>query len=249
MRKPMRDVRLLAQAAEKVSRLPPGAYERFQGYGVMGATFRSGHLLAMRRFPASSLGAGYSSVWHRSPDGRWTFWSDQPPLQACPRYFGSAINAAIKTEISVTWEGPVNFEVRVPSAGLVWSIHLQATYATHLLNSMASLIPDSWWRSPPMLRAIASMAGRLLRAGRLGLEGKAPNGQHFIANPTRIWVIDHCTASIAGQTLGELGPLPSQARLGDFWIPQRGLFAIGRAFFEQTDPKRHLLLASASQPG
>jgi ABC-type transporter Mla subunit MlaD len=39
--------------------------------------------------------------------------------------------------------------------------------------------------------------------------------------------------------IGEPGPLPEQAHLGDFWIPQRGLFVIGRAFFEPLDPARH----------
>jgi hypothetical protein len=30
-----------------------------------------------------------------------------------------------------------------------------------------------------------------------------------------------------------------QARLGDFWLPQRGLFIIGHVFMEQFDPARH----------
>jgi hypothetical protein len=53
--------------------LPAGGGERFAGYGVMGLPFRSGHVLAMRRFPASSIGPACTSVWHRSPDGRWVF--------------------------------------------------------------------------------------------------------------------------------------------------------------------------------
>jgi hypothetical protein len=28
-----------------------------------------------------------------------------------------------------------------------------------------------------------------------------------------------------------MGELDRQAALGDFWIPQRGIFAIGRAYF------------------
>lgn len=32
---------------------------------------------------------------------------------------------------------------------------------------------------------------------------------------------------------------PEQERLGDFRIPQRGLFVIGRALFEPLDPIRH----------
>jgi hypothetical protein len=32
-----------------------------------------------------------------------------------------------------------------------------------------------------------------------------------------------------------------QARLADFWIPQRGLFAVGRAFLEPLDAARHVI--------
>jgi hypothetical protein len=58
---------------------------------------------------------------------------------------------------------------------------------------------------------MARIAGPLLHAGHSALTGDAPNGQRFRVNPMR---------------------LPEQARLGDFWTPQRGLIAIGRAFFE-----------------
>ena len=64
----------LAERAERAA-LPPWAdRERFAGYGVMGLPFASGHALGMRRFPASSVGPGYTSVWHRSPGGGWTFY-------------------------------------------------------------------------------------------------------------------------------------------------------------------------------
>lgn len=39
---------------EAAASLPAGAEERFKGYGVMGQPFRSGDVVAMRRFPASS---------------------------------------------------------------------------------------------------------------------------------------------------------------------------------------------------
>ena len=57
----------------------------------MGLPFRSGHVLGLRRFPASSIGPGYRSVWHRDPGGRWTFYQDQPAELACTRYFGTAV--------------------------------------------------------------------------------------------------------------------------------------------------------------
>jgi len=36
---------------------------------------------------------------------------------------------------------------------------------------------------------------------------------------------------LGGTDFGPMGKLDQQAALGDFWIPQRGIFAIGRAYF------------------
>lgn len=76
------------------------------------------------------------------------------------------------------------------------------------------------------------MAGMALRAGRVGVAGVAPNGQRFIANPLKVWLVAHTAASLSGSDFGPVGELDQQVALGDFWIPQRGVFAIGRAFFE-----------------
>lgn len=224
--------------------LPAGPEERFSGYGVMAAPFRSGHILAMRRFPASSLGHGYTSVWHRAPDGLWTFWSSRPPLEACPRYFGGALARAVTAHIDVHWVGPRRLVIGVADAGLHWEMDLEATAATRILNALASTLPDRAWHSPAVLRAMGRMAGPLLHAGHLGLTGRAPNGQRFAANPMRVWTLARSVAELEGRDLGVQGPVPDQARLGDFWIPQRGLFAIGRMFFEPADPARHHLVSS-----
>ncbi len=50
-----------------------------------------------------------------------------------------------------------------------------------------------------------------------------------------------------GIDIGAPGPLPQQEHLGDFWIPQRGLFVIGQAFFEPLDPTRHRCDVSAGR--
>jgi hypothetical protein len=57
-----------AFAAQRNPVLWPGTDERFTGYGVMGLPFRSGHYLAMRHIPASSIGPEYRTVWHYAPD-------------------------------------------------------------------------------------------------------------------------------------------------------------------------------------
>jgi hypothetical protein len=237
----MAEPRELVNAIERQPSLPEGTEERFAGYGVMGLPFASGHILAMRRFPASSLGQAYTSVWHRDPDGHWSFYQDVPPEQACPRFFGSALAGALTSDIDLAWTGPRSFEMRIDGGDtLAWQVTLAPTAATRAMSAMAALMPGPLWRSPTVLRVMAAVAGVALGAGKLGMTGRAPNGQSFIANPLRIWSIPLSSATVRGEDLGPLGPVPVQARLGDFWIPQTGLFAIGRAFFEPYDPSRHL---------
>ena len=55
-------------------------WEHFSGWGIMGLPFRSGHILGLRRFPATSIGPGYTSLWHRDPAGTWTFYADAQPI-------------------------------------------------------------------------------------------------------------------------------------------------------------------------
>src|SRR3712207_6921241 len=80
----------LIRHLETAAALPAGTEERFAGYGIMGLPFASGHVLALRRFPASSIGPGYASVWHRDPAGAWTFYADVDPHLSCSRFFGNA---------------------------------------------------------------------------------------------------------------------------------------------------------------
>ena len=101
--KAMAEPRDWAERLERRPELPPGNVERFAGYGVMSLPFASGHVLALRRFPVSSIGPAFTSVWHRSPDGEWTFYADLPPGQCCPRYFGGSKVQAIVAPIHLAW--------------------------------------------------------------------------------------------------------------------------------------------------
>jgi hypothetical protein len=211
--------------------LPAGSDERFAGYGVMGLPFRSGHVLAMRRFPASSIGPAYTSVWHRAPDGRWVFWQDRPDDESCARYFSKAVSKTRTTDIELSWPDDSTLRVAVPEVGLVWTANLSSTGVTRALSGMGRVMPDRLWRSRPVLRLMGPVAGVALRAEKVAMVGSSPNGQDFIANPRQVWVIDESRAELSAEEFGPVGPLGEQARLGDFWIPQRGVFAIGRAFF------------------
>ncbi len=211
---------------------PVGGGDRFSGYGVMGLPFASGHVLALRRFPASSIGPGYTSVWHRDPDHRWTFWQDQPDAQSCLRYFSDGASASRRVEIDLDWPGASRLAVAIPAVGLTWTVDLAATPATRALSALGGALPDRAWRSRAVLTAMGPVAGALLGAGTLGMVGRSPNGQRFTANPRRVWVVDDSSASLGEVDLGPPGRLAEQARLGDFRIPQRGIFVIGRAFFD-----------------
>jgi hypothetical protein len=119
----MAEPKELVDRLEQGAELPSGNDERFAGYGVMRVPFSSGDILAMRPVPASSLGQGYTSVWHRDSQGRWTFYSDVPPQLACPRYFGSAVSEAEVREIEITWSSPRDFTVSIEeNLGLDWHL-------------------------------------------------------------------------------------------------------------------------------
>jgi hypothetical protein len=224
--------RNVTELIEATAVLPAGSEERFNGYAIMGLPFTSGHVLALRRFPASSIGPGYTSVWHRDPTGQWTFYSDVEPHFSCSRFFADAQSTAERGAIRLKWANAWELTIEVPAARLVWDIRLTETPATRALNRVAAVLPAPLWRWPVTLTLIASVAGRALNAGQFQLFGLTPNAQHFRANPGRLWLIEKSRALIGSVDVGEPGPLREQARLGDFLIPQRGLFAIGSSFVE-----------------
>ena len=229
----------LVDQIEAAPVLPPGSDERFNGYGVMGLPFSSGHVLALRRFPVTSVGPGYTSVWHRDPRGEWTFYSTAAAHLGCSRYFGMNALASIQTDVRISWTAPARFRVFVPAAALEWDVAVGQTRATQIMNAVAALLPGAAWRSPTFLAAMGRMAGPFLGVGRVGLQGRVPNGQRFVANPRVLFRVLESRAALKGIDLGSPGPVAPQAQLGDFWIPQRGMFAIGGAYFESFDPARH----------
>ncbi len=98
------------------------------------------------------------------------------------------------------------------------------------MSVVGSALPLAAWRSRPVLAAMGHLAGSLLRVGRVKLTGMTSNRQRFDANPLRIWYVTDSHAVVEGSELGPIGPLAEQAHLGDFYIPQRGIFARGRVF-------------------
>lgn len=240
------DPRTIAEQIEATPSLPMGSNERFNGYGVMGLPFSSGHVLALRRFTASSVGSGYTSVWHRDPDGDWTFYANISPRQSCARFFGAIVNEVIETAITLTWTGRSHLRVAMPAVRFEWEIEAGATPATRFMNAMARKLPGAAWHNPAFLEMIGLMARPLLGVGRVGLHGRVPNGQRFIANPRTLWAVVDSSAQLGGTDFGPPGPIEPQAHLGDFWIPQRGIVAMGQAYFDAFDPALHSANTSRS---
>ncbi|MFI5085711.1 MAG: hypothetical protein ACHP7K_07260 [Actinomycetales bacterium] len=197
--------------------------EHFAGYAVMGQPFRSGYYLAFRHFRHSSIGPGYRAVWVRRPSGHWTIYADAAPELSCARYFGSAIDEAVTTDVSIDWDGPASATIRVPGA-VEWHLDLGSSPSTSTLTAMAVRMPTALWRRDSVLRAMGIMAGTMLDAGRMSVCGLTPNRQSFQAQPRRLWAVRGTSATVDGSGTGRPGPLPRQDRLGGFWLPQRGLF-------------------------
>jgi hypothetical protein len=217
-------------------RLPEGDDERFTGYGVLGMPFASGHYLSLREMVASSVGPAYRAIWHRDPEGRWTIHTTGPAEQSCPRYFGSVTATAHAPAIDVGWADDHTLEVALGDQ-LAWRIELGPTPATRLMNGMGGVMPEAGWNSNTVLGAMGPMARTMLRSGRIRLRGATPNGQRFKAVPLEIWRVVGSTASYRGEDLGDPAPLDAQVHLADFWLPQRGIFFVGRARFTGPAPR------------
>lgn len=232
-------VRALIATLEARPVLESGTDESSPGYAVLGLAFDSGHVLALRRFAASSIGPGYTSVWHRDAQGHWTFYQDVPPRQGCSRCFASEVTENVVAPIQIEWLTSHHFAVHIRGdRTLHWQISLQSAPVTKALNWAGSRLPDVWWRNPITFRMMQAMARVTLRTGRLALAGRLPDGQQFLANPRLLWTIPESRARLNGMDLGVIKPLLRQARLGDFWIPRRGLFAIAPASMERFDATR-----------
>jgi hypothetical protein len=227
-----------AQAVENRPVLPPGDCERVSGYGVMGLPFASGHVLGLRRWTASSVGDQFTSIWHRDPAGRWTFYESAPCEVACTRYFGADVERVQEGPIDLEWEAPDHLRVCTADGAVDWRISIAATAATRMMSTMGSMVPLAAWRSGPVLKAMGAMAGRVLGVGRVQLTGVTSNRQHFDANPLRVWYVISSRAVVEGEDLGPVGPLAEQAHMADFYFPQRGIFAVGRVFISPFKAER-----------
>jgi hypothetical protein len=226
----VREPAYFARQREEEPELPKGNCERVSGYGVMGLPFQSGHVLGLRRWTASSVGEGFTSIWHRSPEGRWTFHESAPSQVACTRYFGADVERVLVGAIELEWETPHRLRIRTADGAVDWTVEIGSTPVTRIMSAVGAAIPTATWRWRPVLRGMGQVAGWALGVGTVRLTGLTSNGQHFDANPLRIWYVANSRAVVEGEELGPIGALPEQAHMADFYFPQRGIFAMGRVY-------------------
>ncbi|MEP7307481.1 MAG: hypothetical protein ABJA98_18405 [Acidobacteriota bacterium] len=235
-----------ARLAERTAALPAGPGDWFSGYALLGVTFASGHVLAFRRVAASSIGPGYLSVWHRVPDGGWTFYATVPPELACARYFGASVDCNVLVGIEVEWPEPDELRVSVGNT-LDWRVRLSSPLMARVYNSIAHFVSDQAHPSPTLLRGMGWFVDAALGTGRVTFLGRTPNRHRFRIIPRRLWLVASSAATWLGQDLGPIAPLPVHASLADLRVPQRGLFVVGREWFDQP-ARRERKVAALGRP-
>ncbi len=134
---------------------------RGSGSSATGLPFRSGHVLGLRRFPASSIGPGYRSVWH-DPHGRWTFYQDRPAELACTRFFGSAVDEVRAGPIRIDWTAPRGFQVRAGDRDLEWTSGGRVDARDPAFQRSWLRLSTRAWRSRPVLDVMSRVAGTAL---------------------------------------------------------------------------------------
>lgn len=222
-----------AARIERAGRLPQGVGDRFAGYAVLGVSFASGDVLALRHYPVSSRGRAYTCVWHCSPDDEWVFYADVPASQGCARYFAPALKEVVVAPIRVEWHGPRRLVVAVDGGRLVcWSLELQSTILTRFFNEVAPGLGRAWPRRLGLLEALQYVSRLFPSLGELRLTGLTPTGVRFIALPQAIWWVSTSRATVQGVDLGSSTRLRRRLALGDFSIPRRGLFTMAHSVLQ-----------------
>lgn len=210
-----------------VQRSPLPGFEYVRGFGVFGAPFKSGHVLALRVFPENDF-APYRTIWHRTPAGEWSIFVDGPRHDtACPRYFGSAASLVQSAHISLAWTGPADLRIELDSPRLVWEISMAEPPMLKAMNAVNPRFPESVRRARVTLRVMERMANRLLGLGKVTLAGITPNGHFTMLLPERMYYLETSSAKLDGEDLGQPVDGGASPTIGAMNLPARP--KIGRA--------------------
>jgi hypothetical protein len=240
--------------ATKLSHLPPRRgraawkdHEYVRGWGVFGLPFDSGHVLALRVFPENDF-SPYRTLWHRSPDGRWSIYVDGDRLEtACPRYYGAACAHTAFARIAVEWTGPASLRVTMDAPSLEWTLTASETPVLHAINAASPRMPLWTWHSAGLVRARETLAKRVLGMGDIKLSGTMPSGHVGTLMPERMYFIDAATAVLDGRDLGRPAFMRPNPRIGEVTLPARGVLAVGQAMWQILDPQEYARMRAQAQ--
>ena len=210
-------------------------YEHVRGFGIYALPFDSGHVLALRVFPENDF-APYTTIWHRTPDGFWSIYVDGPRHDtACPRYYGNAADHVEMADITLSWLGPMELQVRMDDPELLLTVQMDAPRTATILNAIGARFPSSLWRVSGVASLFAQVADTVFGIGDVTLIGTAPNGQRAILMPRQMYPIESALATLNGDDLGEPTTSKENPTMGNVAFPARPMLAIGEAYFEILD--------------
>jgi len=209
---------------------PWAGYEYVKGWGIFCLPFDSGHVLALRVMPESSI-APYRSLYHRDPLGNWALYVDGPKVCACTKYYGAACNLIGQTPIGLEWTGPATLHVTLNQLPLDWTLTAIPDRRLDLLNAVNAALPLSTWRSSLLLRARERVA-KALGLGELELSGLTPSGDVETLMPEQIYFIEESSATLDRVDLGRPVHLHENPRIGTVPLPARGILARGQGMWQ-----------------
>lgn len=229
----------LENVSEAIGPGPWKGFEHARGYGVYCMPLDSGHVLALRVMLQNDF-APYKTVWHRTPDGRWSIYYDAPrPDIACPRYFGAAADTVAPATIRVKWTSPKTFEVAADGPDLKWSLSLSEPGWLKVLNALGRSMPLGLWRLRPYSKMMESVARRVMGMGKINLDGSMPSGHRGVLIPLRVLFIDGCVVTHRGQEIGRAAQIAANPRIGSLGMPRRPTFAVGMGLWRIKDPDEY----------
>lgn len=222
----------------KLESLPPDnkqspwkGHEHVRGYGVFGLPLSSGHTLALRVFPANDF-APYVTIWHQTPDSRWTIFYDAIRSDiACPRYYGNAVDRTSPARIKLNWLSDAVLHISMKQPELEWTVWMHEPFYLRVMNAISKRMPFWTWKHTALLKLREWMA-RQLGIGKIKLAGYMPSGHFGILMPKRMYFIHRTQVKLDGIDLGKPVVLKTNPKIGDVPLPARGIFAIGEAYWE-----------------
>jgi hypothetical protein len=150
-----------------------------------------------------------------------------------------ASSAGQRKTIRLAWPEPYRLTIAADNPSFSWEVTFAATPASRVLSALAQRLSGQFLANESVLRVLGPVAGTLLGAGRLALTGTMPNRQTFHLVPSHVWMVTASRAQLGATDFGRPAPLPRQATIGDFRIPQKGLLAVGALDVDLINLGRH----------